>query len=56
MPDKELRLLALDGSGVRGLFALMIFEYTAEALRLLSYDLGNKHWQVGCHDILRYWT
>jgi patatin-like phospholipase/acyl hydrolase len=44
MPDDELRLLALDGGGVRGLSALMILkqlmetinpELAAEALQLL---------------------
>ena len=30
MPDKELRLLALDGGGVRGLSALMILEELME--------------------------
>jgi hypothetical protein len=41
MPDKELRLLALDGRGVRGLSALMILgeredqpKLAAKALRL----------------------
>ncbi|OCL05393.1 FabD/lysophospholipase-like protein [Glonium stellatum] len=32
MPDKELRLLALDGGGVRGLSALMILERLMEAV------------------------
>lgn len=32
MPDKELRLLALDGGGVRGLSALMILEQLMEKI------------------------
>ena len=32
MPDKELRLLALDGGRVRGLFALMILEQIMETI------------------------
>ena len=32
MPDKELRLLALDGGGVRGLSALMILEQLMETI------------------------
>ena len=32
MPTKELRLLALDGGGVRGLSALMILEQLMEAV------------------------
>jgi patatin-like phospholipase/acyl hydrolase len=32
MPAKELRLLALDGGGVRGLSALMILEQLMEAV------------------------
>ncbi len=32
MPDKELRLLSLDGGGVRGLSALMILEQLMEAI------------------------
>ena len=32
MPDNELRLLALDGGGVRGLSALMILRQLMEAV------------------------
>jgi len=32
MPDNELRLLALDGGGVRGLSALMILSQLMEAV------------------------
>jgi patatin-like phospholipase/acyl hydrolase len=32
MPDKDLRLLALDGGGVRGLSALIILEQLMEAI------------------------
>jgi patatin-like phospholipase/acyl hydrolase len=32
MPDKDLRLLALDGGGVRGLSALLILEQLMEAI------------------------
>jgi len=32
MPRKELRLLALDGGGVRGLSALLILERLMEAI------------------------
>jgi len=32
MPSKEVRLLALDGGGVRGLSALMILEQLMEAV------------------------
>jgi patatin-like phospholipase/acyl hydrolase len=32
MPDKELRLLAVDGGGVRGLSALMILEKLMETI------------------------
>jgi patatin-like phospholipase/acyl hydrolase len=32
MPGRELRLLALDGGGVRGLSALMILEELMEAV------------------------
>lgn len=32
MPDKNLRLLALDGGGVRGLSALMILEQLMETV------------------------
>ena len=32
MPDKELRLLALDGGGVRGLSALIILEQLMEMI------------------------
>ena len=32
MPDKDLRLLALDGGGVRGLSALMILRQLMEAV------------------------
>jgi patatin-like phospholipase/acyl hydrolase len=34
MPGSELRLLALDGGGVRGLSALMILEQLMEAVDL----------------------
>jgi patatin-like phospholipase/acyl hydrolase len=36
MPGKELRLLALDGGGVRGLSALMILEQLMEAVNPAS--------------------
>lgn len=36
MPDKELRLLALDGGRVRGLSALMILEQVMEKTNLDS--------------------
>ena len=32
MPDKDLRLLALDGGGVRGLSTLMILEQLMETI------------------------
>jgi patatin-like phospholipase/acyl hydrolase len=32
MPDKDLRLLALDGGGVRGLSALIILEQLMETI------------------------
>jgi patatin-like phospholipase/acyl hydrolase len=32
MPESELRLLALDGGGVRGLSALMILEHLMETV------------------------
>ncbi|KAL5400248.1 hypothetical protein PMIN03_012535 [Paraphaeosphaeria minitans] len=34
MPGSELRLLAVDGGGVRGLSALMILEQLMEAVQL----------------------
>jgi patatin-like phospholipase/acyl hydrolase len=34
MPNQDLRLLALDGGGVRGLSALMILEQLMEAVNL----------------------
>jgi patatin-like phospholipase/acyl hydrolase len=34
MPDSDLRLLALDGGGVRGLSALMILKQLMEAVDL----------------------
>jgi patatin-like phospholipase/acyl hydrolase len=34
MPGSDLRLLALDGGGVRGLSALMIFKQLIEAVNL----------------------
>lgn len=32
MPDKDLRLLALDGGGVRGLSALIILQHLMETI------------------------
>jgi patatin-like phospholipase/acyl hydrolase len=32
MPDKDIRLLALDGGGVRGLSALIILEQLMETI------------------------
>ena len=46
MPDKELRLLALDGGGVRGLSTLMILKELMEKINPDSppkpYDYFNR--------------
>jgi hypothetical protein len=50
MPDKEIRLLALDGGGVRGLSALMILEQLMETInpdsppKPCDYDRRDEHW------------
>ncbi|KAF9730251.1 hypothetical protein PMIN01_12184 [Paraphaeosphaeria minitans] len=53
MPGNDLRLLALDGGGVRGLSALMILKQlthgscrprrAAQAVRLLRHDRWDEH-------------
>jgi patatin-like phospholipase/acyl hydrolase len=47
MPDKELRLLALDGGGVRGLSALMILQQLMETI-----DPENPPKPCDCFDII----
>ncbi|KAL5403797.1 hypothetical protein PMIN04_012745 [Paraphaeosphaeria minitans] len=56
MPGNDLRLLALDGGGVRGLSALMILKQlthgscrprrAAQAVRLLRHDRWDEHGRV----------
>lgn len=57
MPSKDVRLLALDGAGVRGLSALMILEQLMQAVNSDAppkpceyFDMigGTKYWRVIC--------